>query len=553
MLFNNKPSNGFFFWCFFVVLVIAQAWALSTEIIGTDGTLYASIAKQIVQTNNYNFLYVNGEDWLDKPHVPFWLAAISFKVFGVNAFAYKLPNFLFFLVGCLYVYMLCKQFLNKNIAQFSTLIFATSLHVFICNTDVRAEIFLATFTIAAFYHAYCNLTKKWSLHLIACALYTALAIMTKGIFTIIPIFIGLFFYFLVNKQFKEFVKAKWYVLLLLITVFIIPELYSLYTQFDVHPEKVVFGKKNVSGLKFFFWDSQIGRFFNTGPITGDGDKLFFVHTFLWAFLPWSLVFVYSIFKTKTIVNKNAALLKSLGFSMLISFLMFSLSKFQLPHYIVILFPFCSIWLGVFLQDEFNKITSFITHISTWLLLVTSIVLTTYLNLNFSFLGWMIYALIWVVVLFVCLLKVHTSKTINWMAKNVLLISVLSVMVFGLAYTKIMQYQAGMVLGKYQSKNFATEKAFAYRTVDYNFSFYGNQIPKSVNNISVALINQKKILLYFPIKEINGITKDSFSVQQIITAPNFSISMLEKEFIDVQTRKKMVDSFCLAWVERINKK
>lgn len=544
MLFKNKPLLQNYFLPVIVLLMAAQIVGLFTEIIGTDGTLYASIAKQMLQNNNYNFLYINGEDWLDKPHIPFWLAAVSFKIFGINAFAYKLPNFLLFLVGCFYVYQLCKRFLNKEIAQLSTIIFAGCLHVFICNTDVRAEIFLATFTIAAFYHGYFLVLKNFSWHLVACAAYTALAIMTKGIFTLIPIFGGLFLYFVFTKQYSQFLKLKWYVLLLLIAFFIIPELYSLYTQFDMHPEKTVFGKTGVSGLKFFFWDSQFGRFFNTGPITGDGDKLFFVHTFLWAFLPWSLVFVYSLFKTKKIIYTNKPLLTIVSFSMFISFVVFSLSRFQLPHYIVILFPFCSIWLGVFLQGSFNKINLTISNISTWLLLVVSIVITTYLNLNFSFLSWMIFALVWLGIVYTSLLKIHAANTISWIIKNSVIISVLCVMVFGLAYPKIMSYQAGMVLGKYQQKNLPNTKAFVFKTIDYNFCFYGNQYPKPITNISEAFIQQKKALLYLPTKELKRINKDSFVIQPILTAPNFSVSMLEKEFIDLKTRGNVVDSFSL---------
>lgn len=549
MLFKNKPILKNYFLPVFLLLIAAQSVGLFTEIIGTDGTLYASISKQMVQTNNYNFLYVNGEDWLDKPHVPFWLAAFSFNLFGISAFAYKLPNFLVFLVGCFYVYKLCQQFLNTTIAKISTLVFASSLHVFICNTDVRAEIFLATFTIAAFYHLFNSIHKNWSWHIIAAAAYTALAIMTKGIFTLIPILGGFFIYFILSKQFNQFLKPKWYVLVLLTAIFISPELYSLYTQFDVHPEKIVFGKTNVSGLKFFFWDSQFGRFFNTGPITGDGDKLFFVHTFLWAFLPWSLLFLYSLFSTKKIININKPLMNCIGFSMLISFLVFSLSKFQLPHYIVILFPFCSIWLGIFLQESFLKKPYILSQISTWLLLTTSLFITTYLNLNFSFLGWMTLSLLWLVVLISCFVKLHVLNTINWLVKNSIIISVLSVMVFGFAYQQIMQYQAGMVLGKYQQKNLSTFKAYLYKTTDYNFSFYGNQHPKTITNLNDVIKDSTQILLYLPHKEIKNIQTDSFLLQPIKTVSNFQVSMLEKEFINLSTRNNVLDSFSLVLAQK----
>ena len=67
-------------------------------------------------------------------------------------------------------------------------------------------------------------------------------------------------------------------------------LLALYLQFDAQPDKLVFERTGVSGIRFFVWDSQFGRFFNTGPIRNtDGNPAFFVHVFLWAFLPWVAV------------------------------------------------------------------------------------------------------------------------------------------------------------------------------------------------------------------------------------------------------------------------
>jgi hypothetical protein len=119
--------------------------------------------------------------------------------------------------------------------------------------------------------------------------------MTKGIFAIVPIAAAIGGHLLFKSDWKNIFNIRWLVAGILILIFIIPELYSLYYQFDLHPEKTVFGEKGVSGLKFFFWDSQFGRFFNTGPIKGKGDPSFFLHTTLWAFLPWSLILYAAIY------------------------------------------------------------------------------------------------------------------------------------------------------------------------------------------------------------------------------------------------------------------
>ncbi len=88
--------------------------------------------------------------------------------------------------------------------------------------------------------------------------------MTKGPFVVICIAAGFIVEWAVKKQWSQFINYKWYVAILLIALFSLPELYCLYVQFDMHPEKIVFGQTNVSGIRFFFWDSQFGRFFNNG-------------------------------------------------------------------------------------------------------------------------------------------------------------------------------------------------------------------------------------------------------------------------------------------------
>lgn len=273
------------------IAIAANATGLFVDILEPDGALYASVAKTIVQKNEWLNLYAVGKDWLDKPHLPFWLTALSYKVFGINAFAYKLPSFLCFLLGLFYTYQLTKKLYNTTTAQLATAVYATTLHVILSNFDVRAEGYLTAFVIASIYHFYNAMQSPWLKQIIAAAFFAALAIMTKGIFVLITIASGFVVYWIATKQWRQFISIRWYLFLLCCVIFILPELYSLYHQFDLHPEKIVFNTTHISGLKFFFWDSQFGRFFNTGPIQGEGDWLFFVHTILWAFLPWALYLV----------------------------------------------------------------------------------------------------------------------------------------------------------------------------------------------------------------------------------------------------------------------
>ena len=326
---------------------------LFVTIMGPDGALYASIAKTMVWRNNFSDLFVDGRDWLDKPHFPFWIAALSFKLFGMTTWAYKLPAVLFVLMGAGYTYKFASALYTKQIALWSVLILLTAQHILISNTDVRAEPYLTGLIIGSVYYFYRAQQKAWFLPLVLGALFAACAVMTKGIFAVIPIGAAIIGQLLIHKDWKGMFHFKWLLAIILVGVFILPEIWCLYLQFDSHPEKVVFGQTHVSGLKFFFWDSQFGRFFNNGPIKkSNGDISFFVHTTLWAFLPWSLLLYIGIVqffrsKAKTVKQKEWYCICGAG----LTFIVFSVSKFQLPHYISIIFPFFAMLTAQYICTE----------------------------------------------------------------------------------------------------------------------------------------------------------------------------------------------------------
>ncbi|MCK5465800.1 MAG: glycosyltransferase family 39 protein, partial [Bacteroidales bacterium] len=89
-------------------------------------------------SGNFWDLTYDGLDWLDKPHFPFWVTAASFKIFGVNAVAYKLPAILFTLLALYYTYRLTRELYNRETALLAVLILACAEHLIISNNDVRA-------------------------------------------------------------------------------------------------------------------------------------------------------------------------------------------------------------------------------------------------------------------------------------------------------------------------------------------------------------------------------------------------------------------------------
>jgi len=256
----KKDTNSQLYALLFVLALIVNLWGIGLKFFTDDPALYASIAKNLIYKKDFLQLFTYNQDWLDKPHFPFWAAMCSFKLFGISEWAYRLPALLFFLLSGLYTYLFTKKFYNQETAMIAVLILLTAQSAIMSNVDVRAEPYLMGMVMGSIYHI-SRLNERYSFaQLFMAALLTACAIVTKGLFVIVAIYGALLGQFLFQKNFRGIFSFKWLFLGLLTLVFILPECYALYIQFDLHPEKVVFGQRGVSGIKWFLWDSQFGRF-----------------------------------------------------------------------------------------------------------------------------------------------------------------------------------------------------------------------------------------------------------------------------------------------------
>ena len=568
---------------FYVLVTIGvglNATGLFPPILEVDGALYACIAKQMAQSGDFVNLYAVGTDWLDKPHFPFWVAAVSYRLFGINTFAYKLPALMFFLGSVVYTYRFARLTYSKIVAQVATVVLLTAFHGVLSNSDVRAEPYLMPLIIGAVYHFYRVFlgdrygTSKNNLHLIAGSFLTGCALMTKGLFVLIPIGAGLMLHWLLTGHWRELLKPRWYVAVVLSFAFTLPEIYCLYQQFDLHPEKVVFGQTGVSGVQFFFWDSQFGRFFNTGPIKGEGDKFFFVHTLLWAFLPWSLPLYISIGKALMGLTKRPNPLPiqagpiqagpiqagpeyvSLG-SGLATFALFSLSGFQLPHYLNIVFPFYAILTAQFLVSlQPSNLRRWVvgqTIIgSLILLLVVGLVLLVQPNQMSSALG-----LIAVIMLGTGTVFRH-NNLLSLMGRMVGVMLVLMGVLNLFLYPTFLQYQAGMTAAHYANAEptLAKQPTILYEPGTgvgggsfWTYEFYANA-PTHYARTDSAVQKQVKTgpkQVFMTAADADSLATHGFTVRRLAAFPYYHVSQLTYEFLNPDTRPKTLLPYVLAEV------
>lgn len=551
-VFSNELLSSSLLNFLLLIALISNACGLLFPILGSnDANFYAVVAKHIVLSGDWVNLTYAGHDWLDKPHFPFWLSAISYKIFGINAFAYILPGFIFNLIGAYYTYLLSRHFYTHQVGILASLIYLTTLHLMLSSIDVRAEAYLLGEIVPACYYWLIYAKKPTFTGLLKGALFTALAVMTKGIFVLLTIFSGLIGQWLFNRGWCKCSYKKWIVALVFVGIFITPELIALYLQFDLHPDKIIFNHQGISGVKFFFWDSQFGRFFDNGPITSGhahniGHYFYFIHTFLWAFLPWSIVFLFALWSVYKDLHLSSDLPKirqqKLQYIYLIAtifptFILFSLTSFQLDHYTNIIMPFAAIICANWMCNRATRFTMHSIFYCQIILAYALCILVSVLTL-LLFNGKLFVIMISLCVLGLILFGIFNNnrplnKAIVYPVLAISIVFVFLMLVNGRLYLK---YDAGYKIGQYLNRQ------PQLLLVDYKINYSSLELYTNDSYIRSESINELAQLTkpYYLVIESN----EWLNVKQLLPK-----SVVLNEFPWIRQEKFILSLFNL--VRRIN--
>jgi 4-amino-4-deoxy-L-arabinose transferase-like glycosyltransferase len=553
----NRFSETLLYRLTLALVAAVHVAGLPIPLMDPDAAVYATLAKTIAETGDYGNLYLVGRDWLDKPHFPFWVTALSFKLFGINTVAYKLPGLLFMAGAAAYTYRLARRLYTVGVARMAVLMLLTALHIIMSDADVRAEPFLTGLIAGSVYHFY-RLKERfaWS-HLLLGAAFAGGAMMTKGLFTLVPIGGAIGAELLLKRDWRGLFHPKWALAVLLSFVFTLPELLSLYAQFDAHPEKVVFGQTGVSGVKFFFWDSQFGRFFNTGPIKGEGDKFFFLHTLLWAFLPWALLMYAALFR---LIRRNLPKLDpaqewyTLG-AALPTLLLFSLSSFQLPHYANIVFPFLAILTAAFVETIRTPAGRRAYAAAQGLHVVLLVVAVGLLHVFFQ--PPVVTPWFWLAVAAVLGVGVALAKAGLPPVPRIFYVTCLTAALFNfyvnlVFYPNVLPYQAAGPAARYASRHFPRCTTAVFGDIGNNsFEFY-HRGPVTwyfqARDLDAAR-RRDSLLVYTTASQLDTLRAARIPYQMAATFPHFHVTTLTGEFVNHRTRPQALERHVLVVVPK----
>lgn len=536
-----------------------------------DSAQYASISREMAETGEYLQVKHRGEDYLDKPPLLFWVTSVFFQLFGFHNWVFKIGSFLFTLLGVYSTYRLGKLLYRKEIGLMAALILYTCQAFFLFNNDVRTDTILTgtvVFSIWLFMEWLSSKKWKW---LIGAGVGMGLAMLTKGPIGLIIPAMAISGYFIGKGSWKSFFRWQYLVLLLVVGLMLAPMLYGLYQQFDLHPEKVTKmvspdGLKpveGVSGVKFYLWTQSFGRISGENVWKDTSGPFFFVHNFLWSFLPWSLFFLLALWaRIKETVSqfkqkaKLPELLTLLGF--ILPFIALSKSSYKLPHYIFPLYPFAAILIGwwwlEYLPKAKSKIWSKMAYIIQLLVALVSFSLIGVIYfLFFEDIPW------YHVLVSLCLGALSIYYLINYkkikhqFLKGVVLVSItVNFVMNGWFYPNILKFQAGsLMVDSVLEHKVPIDNLYLKGYYSFSFHYYLPGEMKMIQNdvLSERMNDSGLVYLVVPEPELE-LLSTGYKTTVIDVVKHHPVTRLSLNFLLKEKREESLNPLYLIKVEKL---
>ncbi len=257
---------------------------------------YAVMARNMAETNEYlaPMFVFNGtyQCFEGKPALTFQMAAAACEIFGLNAFATRVPAFLAGLSILACVYFSVRKLRNESVANAATLLCLCSYLFYIFSGVMMTDMVLAAAVVGAIF---CYILfesdnsirdkKWWSIGFFACL---SAGMIIKGPVAIVMAGLPVFFYTLINNKWAELRYHSWVfgsIVFLLISV----------------PWYYMMTLKNPDFLYYFFVNENFNRFLyhDYGDKFGTGKESFRGMAVIWLFLSnLPLIFAIPFFSSR---------------------------------------------------------------------------------------------------------------------------------------------------------------------------------------------------------------------------------------------------------------
>lgn len=532
------------------LIILAYVAGMCVELMEIDATQYATMSRSMLRTGEYLQIWDKGRAYLDKPPLIFWLSALSYKVFGVSGWAYKLPSVLLSLWAIYGTDRLGRLLYGRRAGYLAGLVLGSCQAFFLMNNDVKTDMYLIAPMVVGVW-----LLLRWTregraLDWIAGAVCLGLAMLGKGPMAIIAPAMAIGTDLLLRRDWVTLFKPQWLLVLPIALAVTTPFLIGLHAQ------------HGWMGVEFFLWTQSFGRVTGQSEWSNDATAFFFVHSFAWSFLPWTAMFLVALVRKLWAVGKGRFRLPaaSEGVSLagfLLVFVALCFSKFKLPHYIFVTYPFAAVMVGAFwvevLEGETGKrwMRAFL-----WIQGVLA-VLIVLLTLALSF--WAFRDSAWVPKIVFLLI---TAGLLVWFWREKdgrMRLLIPTAMVFAVCnlllnwgiYPALMNYHSTALAGKMVSELGADQEVHAFIVSGRALDFYAPNDAKPVPRIDdLSIVAENGPVLIYTDEDGLRLTKEAGLYYEILGEwQHHNPAKLTLPFLNPETRPKDVKPRYLLRVDK----
>jgi 4-amino-4-deoxy-L-arabinose transferase-like glycosyltransferase len=256
---------------------------------------HADAAQHMALTGDWVTLKVDGVRYLEKPPLPYWLAAVDYHIFGFDAFATHLPMALGVLAMAWLAWVWGRRAWDDRAGFYAALAVLTTIGIFLFTRIFIPEVLL-TFLISL--ALYCFLTGledgKPNRHYVAWAAL-ALAMLAKGLIAPVFFFAAVLPFLWVTGEWRRWREFRIGTGLLLFLAIAAPWhiLAGIRNPDQGHPHGNIPTHGNVHGFFYFYFVNEHFLRFLGRRYPHDYNKqpwwVFWSGQLAWLF-PWSLFF-----------------------------------------------------------------------------------------------------------------------------------------------------------------------------------------------------------------------------------------------------------------------
>lgn len=523
----------------YLMLLLFGLLAYVTGLFGdifVDTGKYAAISRNIAASGDLIHTTIMGEPYLQKPPFMFWLAALSFKIFGVSNFAFKLPTFLFFLLGIYATYRLGRLFYGHLTGLVGACLLAFSQAMFLYNNDTHTDTILTMLVAVSIWQFAEYLKHGRLIHYVLGFMAAGFGMITKGpIGILIPAF-AIGGHLVMKRDFKTLFHPKWIPGVLIIALIVFPVLKGLYDQFGME------------GLRFYFWTNNVGRI--TGSFAGtSNDYFFYFHTLLYIFLPWSfftyIAFYHEIIRLIRNRFKVTASPEHVFWSgILVYIFVLSIARGKSPHYMLPLLPLIGLitakWIVRMSRNaQYNRIFNFSVKLQLGISLVLMVCALLIPSLAFPGQKLIIWVPLLLIALFYAGLLLFTrgGRIRRFMVYPIVATIALNMAINTVLLPELNEFNAAVVASRiFNQKAPDDATLYAYKYRNFETAFYAkNQSRLMTEENMDAVLHEEGNWIFTTEEGLKDIQAAGSNFTQIDVLPSLSMSHIKLSYLSPDSR------------------